>query len=181
MEGITVEAALEFLKASGTPYVKESDLIAAKKGLETSLGQVRTELATLKAESDSRHQELLDAQAALKGAEDKLSTTNTSAGKSAEEVKGLKQQLVDATKSREDAVNALLGLRRLAITAKVPKMDQGELEKMTPEQLDALEITIKHLPDGARQTFDGGGGGGGGGSELSARRKIAAGLADRDK
>ena len=181
MESVTVEVALAALKESGTVYVKESDLLAAKKGLETSLGQVRTELATLKAESDSKHQEVLDAQAALKEAEGKLSTTNTSAGKAAEDIKGLRQQLVEATKSREESAGRLLGLRRLAITTKIPKMDQAELEKMTPEQLDALETTIKHLPDGARPTYDGGSGGGGGGSELRPRQKIAAGLADRDK
>jgi len=181
VDEITVELALKTLGDSGKKYVPESDLIAAKKGLEDRLSGVQGELATSKADLDSRHQDVLNAQAALKEAEGKLSTLSGSTTKSAEENKGLKQQLVEATKSREDAVSRLLGLRRLAITAKIPKMDQAELEKMTPEQLDALETTIKHLPDGTKPTYDGGSGGGGGGSDLSARKKIVAGLGDRDK
>lgn len=174
-----IQAALKALGESGTKYVPERDLIAAKKGLEDRLSTVQADLATARSELDNKHQEVLRVQAALSGAEGKLSDQT----KVAEEVKALKQQLQEATKSRDEVHSTLAVLRRMSIH-QASNIPMAELGKKTPEQLDSLEEALRLVKPGSdkgRQSFDGGTGGGGGTTPARGRDLIKAGLADKER
>ena len=125
-DAITVEDALKALSESGKRYVPESDLIAAKKGLETQLSEVQAGLATTRMELDTKHQDVLRLQAAVTDAEAKLSNTKASQDKLTE----LEKQLKAATEGRDVLSNQIIALRRLSIyNASGGKVPMAELEK----------------------------------------------------
>jgi len=150
---ITVEQALEALSKSGRKYVPESDLIAAKKGLEDRIGTVQADLATARSNADAQYQEVLRLQAAVKDAETKLS----SSAASKEELDKLTKQLREATDGRDALVTQIAGLRMLSIHERT-KIPMDELKGKTNEQLSALEEALRLVkPATGGQSFDGGG------------------------
>ena len=154
MGDITVEDALKALSESGTKYVPESDLIAAKKGLESKLAETQANLATSRSDLDSKHQDVLRLQAAVKEAEGKLSSDQASKDKLAD----LEKQLKEATDGRDALANQIIGLRRLHIfNAAGGKIQMADLEKKDASQLSALEEALKLVGvTTGSQTFDGG-------------------------
>lgn len=175
-DAITVEDALKALTESGKRYVPESDLIAAKKGLETQLSEVQAGLATTRMDLDSKHQDVLRLQAAVTDAEAKLSTTKASQEKLTE----LEKQLKAATEGRDVLSNQIIALRRLSIyNASGGKVPMAELEKKDATQLAALEEALKLVGTTTGQTFDGGHATPGGpATKVRGRTLIKQGLAE---
>lgn len=175
---LTVEAALKFLADSGTKYVKESDLIAAKKGLESQVEGIRTELEASKGLADSKHQDLLKKTAELEEAGRNLSE----AQKLGDQLKEAQDKLKEATTRGDQDANTLADVRRLAIHQKAG-VSIEDLKKKTPAELTSLEEALKLIPAdqlkgaGSKQSFDGGTGGEGGtGARKTGRQLIKDGL-----
>src|SRR4030042_2818200 len=153
MGDITVEDALKALSESGKKYVPESDLSAAKKGLEGQLSEVQAGLATARTELDSKHQDVLRLQAAVTDAEAKPPSSKASQDKLTE----LEKQLKAAIEGRDALSNQIIALKRLSIyNASGGKVPMDQLEKKDVTQLAALEEALKLVGTLTGQTFDGG-------------------------
>lgn len=178
---ITVEAALDFLSKSGKKYIPESDLIAAKKGLESKVEELTTTIESLRTQADEKHQALLTKTAELEEAGRKLSE----AQKLGPQLKEVQGQLTEATKRGDEASSVLADVRRMAIHQKAG-IPFEELKSKTPDELSNLESALKLIPEDKlggrpRQSFDGGGGGEGGtGDRRSGRQLIKEGLKARE-
>jgi predicted RNase H-like nuclease (RuvC/YqgF family) len=176
-----VQAALKVLSEAGRKFVPESDLIAAKKGLEGQISDIQTQLATARTDLDAKHQALLGETAAREKAEASVAESS----RLGEKVKELEQKLREATTGRDQLLQQMVGLKRLqvaemskAIGTEIPA---AELEKKTEQQLDSLIEALKLVKPGAKPGFDGGAGGGGGEGITGGRALIKAGLKDHNR
>jgi len=175
-----VAAALATLAGSGKKYVPESDLIAAKKGLDGKIGTLESELTTTKASLDAKHDALLKETAAKEAVEAKVS--EASALK--EKIDKLTKELGEATTGRDQITKKLVDLKRLAIHQRTKgKMTMEDLGKKTEEHLDSLIESLDALSPETKgqQTYDDGTGGTGGTAPKGGRSLIKAGLGDRDR
>lgn len=172
-----VQAALKVLSDSGKKYIPESDLIAAKKGLESQVSDLQGQVTTVRTDLDAKHQALLSETAARQRAESSLSDQS----KLSEQIKALQKELGDATKSRDEHKATLVELKRLSV-AQRSNIPMDQLATKTEAQLDALDEALKLVKPGPGQPgYDGGTGGTGGTERLTGRQQIKAGLKDRGR
>ena len=158
--------------------VPEKDLLALKHGLTKQVEELTTQLTAAKAETDSKHQELLRVTASKQDVESKLAIAQGLTT----EVDSLKTQLTEATTSRDGAQSALTGLRRMA-AATTLGVEAKTLEGKTDDQLDSMLEGAKLVGTGtggdghvSSRQVAGGGTGGKTFSDLTPREKIKAGL-----
>lgn len=148
---VKTEGEKQVMTVDGKKVVFESDLIAAKKSLESqmeSAQQVHNE-AIDKAKTDLSESQtsLATANADVTRLTGELEQARKSGGASSEEdVPKLKQDLEAATSRADTATAATLDYRKKLIIATYPgQVTEEQLEDKTPEQLDAFEEALKAL------------------------------------
>jgi len=156
--------------------VKESDLLAVKKGLEKQIGDLKTELETKSRLADENYQSLLGERASKEAAEKQLQELQEKA-KNLEE---LEKNLKTSEETREQQSKTMLDQRKQIMT-KTYNISLDALEGKSWQELDYMETALKEVGQLRPSGIDGAGGGGGSAAELTAREKMLAGLEERQK
>ncbi len=162
-----VEVKDGMVMVDGKKYVKESDLIAAKEGLQKQIETAQTAhnkaVDDLKLQVSSAQGEVAKANAALEEAK----KAREPGAISAEEFAKAKKEAEDAKKELDTTRTSTLDMRRKLIMAtyNIPAgSDTAKaMESKTSDQLDALEEALKalHGAKGGPGNYLAGGGGGG--------------------
>jgi len=130
----------------GKKVVAESDLIAAKKGLES---QIQTQQTTHSQAMDAIQLDLSAERENVADLTAKLTTAQNAQGEgavSAEEIARIKQEHTEAL-AKVDALTTQAGkaleLKKSLLIAKYPGVTAEQLNEKTMEQLDSLEEALK--------------------------------------
>ncbi len=157
--------------------VPESDLLAAKGGLESQISTLKAEVEDAKKSSDQHYQRALKGEADATALKTELEPLKVEAAK----VTQLTTDLQAATTGRTEMETRLLGVRRLELVGKfkLPTEKAKELDNLSASQLDEVEKTLTTfgaVPAGdqppTRRSFDTGVPGGPGGPEQPRGRDL---------
>lgn len=191
MDDLFIKQGDTFVPYSGPKLVQESDLLAAKGGLEAEIRGLKDSLATKTTEADNTLQRAIRAEQAV----ETVKTETAPLKEKAAQVDSLTAQLQAATARGTETENRLVGVRRAEIARKFNLAGDKlkELDTLSYDQLNNMEETLTKwgpppgtsTPPGNTQqqppnrSFDNGGGGGNqpGSTDLRGRDLIKQGLA----
>lgn len=126
-----------------TKMVPESDLIAAKKGLEKQLEDLKlsstAELADAKRQSDAHYQSMLREQGSKEELEKKVQEllSRVTASEDAE------KKIKEATDSRDYLAGQMVDLKKAALVNTYPTVTMESLEGKSYQELGTLEEALK--------------------------------------
>lgn len=177
-----------FVLYSGAKLVPESDLLAAKGGLESQVSNLKSQLTDAQKAADENLQRATRAESAAEAVRPELESLRAKAT----QVDTLTSQLQAATEGRTQMETRLLGVRRQELVQKY-KMDEArtkELDNLSMDALESLDQTLSKFGNGVGNNpnpnpgpnqphtsqFDTGGGGGGQQTPLRGRDLIKEGL-----